>query len=137
MRKSLLLLFVLCAVGFVNRIQAQEWAVKTNLLYDATTSMNVGVEKALSEKWTLDLSGNWNPWQFSDNKKWKHWFLQPEVRYWTCRKFGGHFLAANLWGGQYNVGGISGLPDFLGTNFSQLADHRYEGWFVGAGIGYG
>lgn len=137
MRKSLLLLFVLCAVGFVNRLSAQEWAVKTNLLYDATTSMNLGVEKALGEKWTLGLSGNWNPWQFSNNKKWKHWFAQPEVRYWTCRKFGGHFLAINLWGGQYNVGGVSGLPDFLGTNFSQLADHRYEGWFVGAGIGYG
>lgn len=36
---------------------AQETAVKTNLLYDATTTMNLGVEFGLSPKWTLDVSG--------------------------------------------------------------------------------
>ena len=124
-------------MGFCQESNAQNWAVKTNLLYDATTSMNLGVERALAEKWTIDLSGNWNPFQFSENTKFKHWFVQPEVRYWTCRKFGGHFVAAHLWGGQYNVGNISGIPNFLGNNFSQLADHRFEGWFAGAGVGYG
>lgn len=137
MKKYLFILLGVCALGFAKESKAQDWAVKTNLLYDATTSINLGVEAALAEKWTLDLSGNWNPFQFSDNMKWKHWFVQPEVRYWTCRKFGGHFFAAHLWGGQYNVGNISGLPDFLGTNLSQLADNRFEGWFGGAGIGYG
>ena len=137
MKRKILLLTLMIMSCCYTKLSAQEWAVKTNLLYDATTSINIGVEKALAEKWTLDLSGNWNPFQFSENKKWKHWFVQPEVRYWTCRKFGGHFLAGHLWGGQYNVGNIDNLPDFLGTNFSQLADHRYEGWFVGAGVGYG
>lgn len=135
--KKLLLILSFITLFAAKESSAQEWAIKTNLLYDATTSINLGVETALAEKWTLDLSGNWNPFQFSDNKKWKHWFVQPEVRYWLCRKFGGHFFAAHLWGGQYNVGNIDGLPDFLGTNFSELADHRYEGWFAGAGIGYG
>lgn len=65
---------------------AQEAAVKTNLLYDATTTMNLGVEFGLSPKWTLDVSGNYNPWTFSKNKKWKHWLVQPEARYWFCNK---------------------------------------------------
>ena len=121
----------------VNKLSAQQWAIKSNLLYDATTTMNLGVEVSLSEKWTLDLAGNWNPFQFEDNKKWKHWLAQPEFRYWTCRKFGGHFFAAHLLGGQYNIGNIAGLPDFLGTELSKLENYRYEGWFAGAGIGYG
>ena len=137
MKKYFLIIFALCVSGFSNKLFAQDWAVKTNLLYDATTTINLGVETAVAEKWTIDLSGNWNPFQFSDNKKWKHWMAQPEVRYWTCRKFGGHFFAAHLLGGQYNIGNIDFIPDFLGTPFSELKDHRFEGWFAGAGIGYG
>ncbi len=137
MKKFLFILFGLWALVFTQESRAQDWAIKTNLLYDATTTMNIGVERALSDKWTLDLSGNWNPFQFKDNKKWKHWAFQPEARYWTCRKFGGHFLAVHMLGGQYNMGNISGIPDFLGTPFSELADHRFEGWFAGAGVGYG
>lgn len=126
-----------CAASFGNRLSAQEWAVKSNLLYDATTTINLGVEMAISPKWTFDLSGNYNPFQFSDNTKWRHWLVQPEFRWWTCRRFSGHFLAAHLVGGVYNIGNINNLPDFLGTEFSSLADHRYEGWFAGAGVGYG
>ena len=69
MRRALLLIFVLCVVS-LNKLSAQEWGVKTNLLYDATTSINLGIEKAVADKWTIALSGNWNPFQFEDNKKW-------------------------------------------------------------------
>ena len=100
MKKYFLIIFALCVSGFSNKLFAQDWAVKTNLLHDATTTINLGVEAAVAEKWTIDLSGNWNPFQFSDNKKWKHWMAQPEVRYWTCRKFGGHFFAAHRLVGQ-------------------------------------
>ena len=130
-------LFLLFGLFLTLGAKGQDFAIKTNLLYDATTTINLGVEAALSEKWTLDLSGNWNPWQFKENKKWKHWMAQPEIRYWTCHKFGGHFLALHLLGGQYNMGNIKDLPDFLGTNLSNLEKHRYEGWGAGAGIGYG
>lgn len=133
----ILLLGILSAAISVSTASAQKWAVKTNLAYDATTTMNLGVEIGVAPKWTLDISGNWNPWTFSDNKKWKHWLIQPEMRYWTCKRFGGHFIAGHLWGGVYNVGNIHGLPDFLGTNFSRLEQNRYEGWFVGAGVAYG
>ena len=71
--------------------QAQEVAVKTNLLYDATTTLNLGVEIGLGSKMTLDISGNYNPWRFHDYRL-KHGLIQPELRYWTCEKFNGHFF---------------------------------------------
>lgn len=118
-------------------IKAQDVAVKTNLLYDATASINAGVEVALSDRWTFDVSGNINPWTFSDGKKWKHWLAQPELRYWLCDRFSGHFFATHLHGGQYNMGGFDGKLNFLCTDARKLKDFRYQGWFAGAGVGYG
>lgn len=133
------LTILLLSIFTLGSASAQDWALKTNLGYDATASINLGVEVALAEKWTLDLSGNYNPFTINKdtNMKWKHWFVQPEARYWFCHKFGGHFLAMHLWGGQYNVGNIDFIPNMFGINFQNLANYRYEGYFVGAGIGYG
>lgn len=140
MTRNKLILRVITAVlllGFRGSVSAQDVAVKTNLLYDLTTTINLGAEIGLSPKWTLDVSGNYNPWTFSDNKKWKHWLIQPEARYWFCNKFMGHFVGVHALGGQFNVGNIDIDHDFLGTNLSQLKDHRYEGWGIGGGIAYG
>ena len=61
----------LCLIGVLGVLlcntansYAQKVAVKTNLLYDATTTMNLGLEIGLGKKWSLDLSGNYNPWKF-------------------------------------------------------------------------
>ena len=62
----ILLLFVSITVS------AQKIAVKTNLLYDVTTTLNIGAEFRLAPKWTLDVSGNYNPFKFGDDKKMKH-----------------------------------------------------------------
>jgi len=35
------------------------------------------------------------------------------------------------------MGGLDNNISFLGTDFSGLSDYRYQGWFIGAGIGYG
>lgn len=110
--------------------------LKTNLLYDATATVNLGVEFPIAKKWSLDVSGNVNDWAINDHL-WKHWLAQPEARYWLCDRFSGHFVGAHLHGGQYNLGNMSGLPDFLGTHFSTLKDTRVQGWFAGAGIVYG
>lgn len=95
---------------------------------NATLSINAGIETRLSPRWTFDLSGSFNPWTLKDNRKLKHWMVQPELRYWTCESFNGWFMALHAQGGAYN---FSRLP------FSILDDGRYEGWFVGAGLGIG
>lgn len=131
-------LFLICIIlAYVNIIQAQEekkdpylpvFALKTNALYLATTTPNLGLEFGLSKKFTLDISGNYNPWTFSDNKKLKHWLVQPELRYWTCERFNGHFFGIHGHYAEYNVGGIKQLG---------LKDYRYQGNLYGGGISYG
>lgn len=128
---------VLMLTIFSGKALGQETALKTNLFYDATTTINIGAERRLAPKWTFDISVNYNPWTFSDNKKWKHWLVQPEVRRWNKEAFRGGFWAAHLLGGQFNFGGWSTDFSFLGTDYSVLKDNRIEGWGIGAGIGYG
>lgn len=132
------ILFVLVAIiSFISPALAQKVAVKSNLLYDATSTINLGAEFGLSPKWTLDVSANYNPWTYSNNKKWKHWLVQPEARYWFCNKMMGHFVGFHAIGGAYNIGNVNADFKFLGTDFSKLKDYRYEGWFAGAGVAYG
>lgn len=42
-----------------------QFALKTNLLYDATTTPNLGAELVLSRKSTINLVYGLNPWKFS------------------------------------------------------------------------
>jgi hypothetical protein len=117
--------------------RAQEVAIKTNLLYDATATVNLGVEIGIAPKWSLDLSGNLNAWNIDEDTKWRHWLAQPEVRYWFCDRFTRHFLGFHALAGQYNIGGLKNNFKFLGTDFSQLSNNRFQGWGAGAGIAYG
>ena len=128
-----LFLGLLISVG----AKAQDVAIKTNLLYDATATVNLGVEVGVAPKWTLDLSGNLNAWNVNEDKRWKHWLVQPEARYWFCDRFSRHFLGFHALGGQYNIGGLQNNIKFLGTDFSKLSNNRFQGWGVGAGVAYG
>ncbi len=131
-------IFLLALAVSMGAVKAQDIAVKTNLLYDALLTVNAGAEARVAPKWSVDLSGNFNAWTLSHGKKWKHWMVQPEARYWLCDAFAGHFFAAHALGGQYNVGHINmGGLNFLGTNLENLKDHRYQGWYGGLGVGYG
>ena len=136
-KKMTCLLLLLLAMLSVEDVAAQKVAVKTNVVYDATANINAGLELGLAKRWTLDVSGNLNVRDMSNGRKWKHWLAQPELRYWLCDRFAGHFFALHLHGGQYNVGGLKNDIKFLGTDFSKLGDYRFQGWFAGAGLAYG
>ncbi|MDE7142329.1 MAG: DUF3575 domain-containing protein, partial [Muribaculaceae bacterium] len=125
-------LLLLCAIT----ASAQKAAIKTNVLYDATLTLNGGVEVKFAPKWTGDLSANLNAWNVGE-RRWKHWLAQPEARYWFCQAFSGHFVGAHLLGGQYNFGHLDMDFSLLGTDFGKLKDHRYQGWMAGAGVAYG
>lgn len=113
---------LILAWGFPREAHAQDVALKTNGLYWATTTPNLGVEMALSPKWTLDVSGGYNPWTFHDDKKMRCWLVQPELRYWLCEKFEGHFVGVHLHGAQY---------------FGGFKEKRYDGYLAGGGFTYG
>ena len=127
MKRSLFLLMLLFSIT----VSAQKIAVKTNLLYDATTTLNLGTEFRVAPRWTIDLSGNYNPFSFKNDKKMMLWLVQPEARYWLCEAFNGHFFALHALGGQFNVGNLD-----LGI-FPSTEGRRYEGGMYGAGLGYG
>lgn len=129
MIRRLILLTVL-ALGLSWTAAAQNVALKTNLLYWATATPNLGLEASIARKHTVQLFYGLNPWKPSNGKSLKHWVLQPEYRYWFCESFNGWFLGVHLMGGEFNAGNVE-LPFGL---FDKLKDHRYEGWYAGGGI---
>ncbi len=137
MKLKMMIMLVMFAFMGLRPVAAQDVAIKTNLLSDAALSVNAGAEVAIAPRWTIDASGQFNAWTLSGDKRWKHWVLQPEIRYWFCDRFARHFVGAHLLGGQYNVGGIDIPVNFLGTDYRKLKDYRYQGWFGGLGVAYG
>ena len=132
-----ILVFLLLMGSSMSQVRAQDWAIKSNVLYDATATINLGVEIGLAPKWTLDISGNLNAWSKDKQTRWKHWLVQPEARYWFCDRFSRHFIGAHAIGGAFNLGGINNNLSFLGTDFSVLKEKRYQGYAYGGGIAYG
>lgn len=115
---------------------SQVVALKTNLIGDALLSPNLGIEFGLARKWSLEISGQTNLWPV-EGHIWKHVAVQPELRFWLCRRFAGHFLALHGVGGIYNFGDIDFPVNALGSDFRNLKDNRYQGWAAGAGLAYG
>lgn len=138
MKRNILIL-IIAAVAMVTaqRTQAQDVGVKTNLVADGLLSPNLAVEVGVAPKWTLELTGEFNGWTLSHERRWKHWLAMPEARYWLCDRFSGHFFGVEAHGGQYNIGGFDGKWNLLGTDARKLKNTRYQGWFVGGGITYG
>lgn len=102
--------------------------MKTNLLYGGyALTPNLGVEVGLLPRWTLEMSGAYNPFNLhgseTDNRKLVHWVAMPEFRYWTCQRFNGHFFGIHGLYGQYNIGGHN-LPLLFGRGSDA---YRYEG----------
>ena len=110
-------------------LSAQKWALKTNLFYDATTTVNLGTEIKTGNKTTLELPFNFNSWAFSGDKRLKHFLAQPEFRWWTCEPFTGHFFGVHAHYALFNVGGV--------TPLKIIRDFRHQGWLAGGGVSYG
>lgn len=137
MRRKYLAILLCALAALIPSTSARDFAVKTNLVSDALANANIGAEITVAPRWSVDLTGDFNFWNLSHQRKWKHWLVQPEARYWFCEAMGGHFVAAHLIGGEYNMGGLDMPFKFLGTDFRRLRDSRFQGWMAGAGVGYG
>ncbi len=127
------LLATLLVFGLVPKASAQKLALKTNALYLATTSPNLALEVRTSPHTTIEFGGGMSLWDFSVRTSFRHWMLQPELRYWLCESMNGSFFGLHAHGGQFNVGSI----DIPVGRLKELKDNRYQGYFYGAGISYG
>ena len=102
--------------------------MKSNLLYDAVAIPSFGIETKITKSTTLDISGTYDPITFSNNRKWKNWTVQPELRRWGCVPFSGMFVGVNALAGGFNLANVS---------FAKVANKRVQGTFYGGGITLG
>jgi len=127
--KALFAAALLMFVCFANEAQAQKrTAIKTNLLYDITATINAGVEFEVAPNWSIDVSANYNP--IKGKTSLNHFMIQPEVRRWNTEVFKGHFFALNVMYGSYDFKKI----DF---NLDGNKKRRYDGNSFGVGLGWG
>lgn len=103
-------------------LQAQNVSLKTNCLMWSTLSLNIGSEVALNNKITAEMNLAYNPWTYKDDKKMRFWLVQPELKYWLCEKFEGHFVGIHLHAAQF---------------FGGFKTKRYDGYLAGGGFTYG
>lgn len=142
MRRILIIFFLLLISGI--SVNAQRIGVKTNALYLATSTPNIGLEYAFSDRFSLELEGGYNPWTLDSdrNMKAKHFLVSPEVRYWFCESFNGHFIGINANYTLFNLSGVDVPAVFFSSARSamvleDLKNRRSEGWAAGAGLTYG
>ena len=103
MKRNTFILSLIMLLFCLTDLHSQILAVKSDLLTGMLSSPNFGVEVKLSNRLTLEAEFHYNPFPAGGDKRWKHWFVQPELRYWMCQPFGGHFFGAHLLYGVYNL----------------------------------
>lgn len=154
------------AAGLIGNLDAhaQQVALKTNLLYDATATPNLGLEVQVGKRNTAQIFYGLNVWTYNNNqpvhlhKKAKHWSVMPEYRWWTCSAMNGFFWGVHAMGGQFNAANMyvpqvgyffghkhndEGVANYdgkfpnHGNVFKAVRDTRVEGAFVGGGVTVG
>ena len=118
------LLFIVLIISVLQKMNCQNIAVKSNVLYDLTSSLNIGGEIKCNDTYSISSIISYNPWTFADNRKMKHLLIQPELRKWFGDVFQGSFVGIQAHYARFNVGGI-------------LSDYRFQGNLVGGGVSYG
>lgn len=98
MRHSYLFIIAIMLAVMTPRIApAQSIAVKSNVLYDLTGTLNLGGEIRCDDTHSFNLSVNYNPWNLGENKKMKHILIQPEYRWWLNETFIGSFFGVQVY----------------------------------------
>lgn len=121
-KKCRLALLCCSLIVAFSEVSAQQVALKTNALFWGVLTPNAGVEVKLSSRFTTDFQAAYNPWEFKSGKKMKFWLAQPELRYWFCEAFEGHFVGVHLHGAQF---------------YAVPKDKVYDGYLAGGGFTYG
>lgn len=111
---------------------SQQIAIKNNLVYDATGTLNIGGEYAINKTFSVSLSANYNDWVLQKPYAWKHYLVQPEFRYWLRETFNEHYVGAHLMYVGFNVERMS-LPFF---GFARRNLYQ-DGTAWGGGVSYG
>ena len=151
---TLLMAFVM------GRATAQTVALRTNLLYDATLTPNIGAEVRLDSTWSAGINFGFNAWDIDKqkNKKWRHFLIAPNVRHYFGQKRdtlnhytfedgrlvsvrhdsvaiynSGHYVELDAIYSHYNVGNVK----FPFGMYKSVRDRRLQGDLLALGAKYG
>lgn len=105
-------------------------AVKTNLLYDLATALNVEIEVPIKNHWSVVIEDVFPWWERGNKYCFQLWEMGVEGRYWLSdnkyhrQKLSGHFVGGYVMSGKY---------DF---QWKRRLNYQGEFWSVGATYGY-
>ena len=110
-------------------------ALRTNLLYDATLSPNLGVDVRVDSLRTVGLLAGLNAWDIdkAKNKKWRHVLFSFRARKYRDSIYHKGYYEADVIYSHYNVGNTK-IPFGL---YSAVKDRRLQGDLVALGGKYG
>lgn len=124
MKKQRIILFLLLLAalwGIPRSAGAQIFAVRADALAALTGTLHLGAEVSVADKWTIEVSGYWNPVKTPSLSMNFH-AVQIGSRYWLYESFVGHFLGQHFTYVGYDLG---------------TRTKRYKGHAYGLGISYG
>ena len=110
-------------------------ALRTNLLYDATLSPNLGVDVRVDSLRTVGMLAGLNAWDIDKekNKKWRHALFSLRARKYRDSLFHKGYYEADVIYSHYNVGNTK-IPFGL---YSAVKDRRLQGDLIALGGKYG
>ena len=103
------------------------YSVKTNLLFWAILTANIGFEIELWPKWSLDIPILYSPYDISPNRKIRLLAVQPELRRWLKKAGESHFFGLHTHVAGFNVAVNDGV---------RYQDPNHALWGMGISYGY-
>ena len=113
-------------------------SLRTNLAYAASATPNIGLEIPVGKRISLGINAGLKPWprwlawdwDKEVEKKWRHFLIAPEFRFWPSGIYEKLFVGADLIYTHFNVGAVQ-FP--LGM-YPGVRDHRLQGDLYGLGV---
>ncbi|WP_291586513.1 DUF3575 domain-containing protein [Bacteroides sp.] len=96
--------FFLLLLCNTTNLRAQRVALKTNLADWGTGSPNISAEFAISNSFSLDLTGAGSIFKPKNNLYFRHVRLQPELRYWFRNLLSRYYIGITAFYSTYDVG---------------------------------
>lgn len=112
---------------YSDKVSAQFYSVRTNLVGLGTGNLNVEGSMAFSTHWSAHLPVQYNPFRLWDDGKLKNFTVQPGVRYWMRETYGrGCFIGLH---GVFSIYNAGGLFDIATVTKAQLSAAGFlRGW---------
>ncbi len=102
-------------------------AIKTNGLFAAALTANIGAEVEIGRQWSFDFPIYYSPYNITPERKLRLLAIQPEIRWWTKDAGEGHFLGLHTHVAGFNIA-INGN--------GRYQDPNHAAWGLGLSYGY-